>query len=285
MADVDFELFQINNFKYSLLNVSNEMDNRKNAVDSAVETIRSVITGVQELASRSMSTMSSDRGRAFTIMGHNKKKLEEISSELGRLRNSNTEGCNNSLISSKENEYNSVQRKIDTLQGFIDRIDICYSRMESNISRMKNLLYKAEGARDRFHRCFGESGYQGEIQRLAKKVDEAYALGDRALHALALEYVDYHQYDRLTIYNIEGLKYTATGLFDQQKSVSDSSQQMMKSAYEFSNIMQSEIARNTFMISKEISDISEEFSKMLGKSGNALKEAYGYLYRYKNLLN
>ena len=285
MADVDFELFQINNFKYSLLNVSNEMDNRKDEVNSAVDTIRRVITGVQELASRSMSTMSSDRGRAYTIMEHNKKKLEEINSELGRLRNSNTEGCNNSLISSKENECNSVQSKINTLQGFIDRIDTSYSIMESNISRMKNLLSKAESARDRFYRCFGESGYQGEIQRLAKKADEAYTLGERALKSLALEERDYRETDRLSIINIEALRHSANGFLEYERCVSSSSQQMMKRAYEYSDIMQSEVMRSSFLASKELSDRSEDFSRMLSRSGTALKNAYGYLYRYCHLFD
>lgn len=285
MADVDFELFQINNFKYSLLNVSNDMDNRKDEVNDAVDTIKRVIAGVQELASRSMATMSSDRGRAYIVMEHNKKKLEEINSELSRLRNSNTEGCNNSLISSKESECNSVQSKINTLQGFIDRIDTCYSRMESNISRMKNLLYKAESARDRFHRCFGEGGYQGEIQRLAKKVDEAYVWGERALKSLALEEGDYREGDRLSIINIEALKRSAESFLEYERSISGSSQQMMKRAYEYFDIMQSEIMRNSFNVVRDMSNVGEEYCAMLGKSGNALKEAYGHLYRYKNLLN
>ncbi len=285
MADVDFELFQINNFKYNLLNVSNEMDNRKSEVDDAVDTIRRVIAGVQELASRSMSTMSSDRGRAYTIMEHNKKRLGEINSELGRLRNSNTEGCNNSAISSKESEYNSVRNKIDMLNSFIDRIDTCYSRMESNISRIKNLLSKAESARDRFYRCFGEGGYQGEIQRLAKKADEAYVWGERALKSLALEEGDYRESDRLSIINIEALRRSAESFLEYERSISGSSQQMMKRAYEYSDIMQSEIMRNSFNVVRDMSNVGNEYCAMLGKSGNALKEAYGHLYRYKNLLN
>lgn len=285
MADVDFELFQINNFKFNLLNVSSDMDDRKDEVESAVNTIKRLVSSAQEMASRSMATMSGDRDRAYTVMSHNKKKAEEINSELGNLRNSNTEGCNNSAIKSKESELKSVRGKISKLQDIINGLEMASDRMESAISKLKSLLYKVESARDRFYRCFGENGYQGEILRLSKKADEAYTLGDRALHALALEDRDYNVSNRLSIINIEALRRSAEGFHDEQKSISNACQNMTKRAYEYSEMMQSEVMRNSFLVLNEITRIGQEYSSIIGKSGNALKEAYGYLYRYKNLLN
>lgn len=284
MADVNFSIYDIQSFGHNMNSVAYQMNDRRSTVDDAINTIRTFVSQMASIISNSLAQMAHDRSVAYTVRSHNNKKLEEINSELGRLRNSNTEGCNDSAIKSKEQEHDEVRALNRKLDNIISQIDNVGRQMESRLSEMRSHLSRAESARSRFNNCFNDNGPQGKIRELERKTKTAVDLGSRALYHLSLNDKRYSASETLTIINIESLNRTANALYERQKSFTNAGQQMMKKSYAYSDMMQSEIMRNSFAATKEMFDQEESYAKFLGNVGGCLKDAYSCLYSYKNLI-
>lgn len=281
--DVNFTLYGIQDFGHKMNEVAYSMKDKLDAVDDAVGSIRSLVSTISGIASNSMATMAHDRSVAYQVRSSNNKKLEEISNELGNLRNTNTEGCNNSAIQSKEREYDEVRSLVRELDNIISKIDALQRKMESNVATMKNNLFKIENARDRFKKCFNEYGPYGTIQKIERKTKDAHSLGARAMFYLSLNDKNYSSSEQLSIVNIDCLRNTSYAVAERQRSISNCGQELLKTSHVYSDMMQSEVMRGSFATAKELFDESEAYSKFLGTVSSCLKDAYSVLLSYKNL--
>ena len=284
MADVNFSIYDIQSFGHNMNSVAHEMTSRRDTIDDAVGTIKNFVSDMASKISNALAQMAHDRSVAYTVRSHNNKRLEEINSELGNLRNTNTEGCNNSAIKDKEREHDEVRALNRQLDNIISQIDNLGRQMESKLLDMRNHLYKVESARDRFKNCFNENGPQGKIIELEKKIHTAVDLGRSALYHLALNDKNFSTNETLTIININCLKNTSNALHERQTSLSSAGQEMMKKSHVYADMMQSEIMRNSYAITKEMFSEEETYSKFLGHVSGCLKDAYSCLYDYKNLI-
>jgi len=284
MADVNFSIYDIQSFGHSMNDVAYQMTNRRETVDNAIGTLRTFVSEMSSKISNALASMAHDRSVAYTVRSHNNKKLEEINSELGNLRNTNTEGCNDAAIKSKEREHDEVRALNRQLDNIISQIDNVGRQMESKLFEMRSHLSRAESARNRFNNCFSESGPQGKIRELEKKTRIAVDLGKRAFYHLSLNDKGYSSSETLTINNINCLINTSNALHERQRKLSSVGQEMMKKSYAYSDMMQSEIMRNSYAITKEMFSEEETYSKFLGHVGGCLKDAYSCLYDYKNLI-
>lgn len=281
--DVNFTLYGIQDFGYKMSDVANSMKSKLDTVNEAVGTISSLVSTLSGVASNSMATMAHDRSVAYQVRSSNNKRLEELNRELGDLRNTNTEGCNDSEIKAKEREHDEVRGLVRELDGIISKIDMLQRTMESNVAAMKNNLFKIENARDRFKKCFNDYGPYGTIQKIQIKTKEAHNLGARAMYYLSVYDKNYSSSEKLSIINIDCLRNTSYAVAERQKSISNCGQELLKTSHVYSDMMQSEAMRASFDMAKELFDASEAYSKFLGTISSSLKDAYSVLLSYKNL--
>ncbi len=227
--------------------------------------------------------MSSDRSLAYNNRSKVEKKIESLNQELANLRNSNTEGCNDSKIKEKEKEYNELKRKDSILTKIISDIDNLRSAMESKLSSLRSHLSSVESAFTSF--CNSLNSTYDEIQTLISKADKAYSLGEKAFYHLALnDYNNCSNCAALTITNIDCLSSSSETQRRQEREISSEGQNMMRNASRINEMMQSEVMRNSYTIIKELYSYNNNYSKHLERVSECLSSAYSCLREYMNVI-
>ncbi len=278
MYDVNFSLGEISALSSAVSNAEHEINSKHSDGASAASTTISVLQSAISTARDSLSKMSSDRSKIAFVQAKNSKKIESLNRELGSLRNSNTEGCNDSQIKQLESQVKHVQNANGSLERINSQLSSLMSTTESKKMQMENLLSSIKSALDKFESFF-KSDYQ-KFTIIRQKCDKAKQYGMQAKQELS--FGQDNSSGQLIITNIDSLIRVSRQTESTKKSICENSKTLLKTSYTYGEIMQDDIMRTSTGISNELCKQSDSYSRELDTMSKNLERAYHSLKNYKS---
>ena len=278
MYEVNFSIGEITSLNSAVNNTENEINSKRYDGESAAENVINMLQSAISTGKDSVSKMNSDLSRIAFVQATNSKTIDKLNNELGRLRNSNTEGCNNSQISQVQTQLNNVQSACRSLSNISSQLNSLRSATESKILKMENTRSDIKNALDKFKSFFNSEFTK--FKTIKEKCEKAKKYGLEAKDALSFgcSNTDSH----LTISNIDALLRNSDYTENVNKNMTVSNQNLLKSAFAYSETMQDDIMRSSTQITNQLNKEVETFCKELTTVARKLKQAYSSLKSYKS---